>query len=134
MSVISMEDYLKIADNYGLARNQVLSSVQYLFDAVYDVVMLQGIIPEVDLLSEFYNSYQINTNTFRSPITMLSAVRTLNNHVINRGGWTSIEEFLLKNGDPLSVNTNVLTASKVNAGWAELSNASGYTIGVDYIA
>lgn len=84
MAVISPADYLTIANDYAYAREQVLGSVDFLFDAVYQVVMLNTIIPEVDLLSEFYNGYLVNANQYNTPVTFLSAVRALNNHVLNR--------------------------------------------------
>ncbi len=115
-SVISGADYVKIATNYGNARERVLSSVQFLFDAVYDVVILNEISPSVDLLTEFYDSYNVNANILSSPITMLSAVRTLNNHVLNRGTDVSIDAFLDRE--------NV----RVTGSWALLSAAAGFPI------
>lgn len=115
--VISGANYVSIATSYANARNAVLSSVGYLFEAVYTIVQLDDIAPEVDLLSEFYSSYQINTDLFRSPVSFLSAVRRLNNHVLNRGGYTTVGAYLTAEG-----------VSTVPQAWIDLSDAAGYDL------
>jgi len=115
-SVISGTNYEQVATQYANARNSVLSSVSYLFDAVYTIVTLDEIEPSVDLLTEFWNSYQINSDLFRNPVTFLSAVRRINNHVINRSIYTTLDLWMAAEG------VNIPEA------WADLSNAAGYTI------
>ena len=90
-AVISVSNYETIATQYANARTSVLASVDYLFDAVYTIVQLDEIEPEVDLLTEFWNSYQINSDLFRNPVSFLSAVRRINNHVINRSSYTTLD-------------------------------------------
>jgi len=115
-SVISVSNYETIATQYANARTSVLASVDYLFDAVYTIVQLDEIEPEVDLLTEFWNSYQINSDLFRNPVSFLSAVRRINNHVINRSSYTTLDAWLA--GE----------AGTVPQAWATLSAAAGYTI------
>ena len=121
MAVIAPQDYLAIATDYANARTSVLGSVQYLFDAVYEVVILNSIQPEVDLLNEFYNSYLVNTNQYSTPVTFLSAVRALNNHVLNRGdgSYTTISEYI----------TEQVPGGKVPAAWADLCTSAGFPVG-----
>lgn len=116
MAVISGENYVSIATSYANARDAVLSSVSYLFEAVYTIVQIDVIEPEVDLLGEFFQSYQINTATFRSPVSFLSAVRRLNNHVLNRSDFTTVDAYL---------TDAVVTVPQT---WADLSLAAGYQI------
>lgn len=115
-TVISGADYVSIATSYANARNAVLSSVGYLFEAVYTIVQLDVVEPEVDLLIEFFNSYQINTDLFRSPVSFLSAVRRINNHVINRGGFATVSAYLTSEG------------VTVPQAWADLSSAVGFDL------
>lgn len=114
--VIGGADYVSIATSYANARTAVLSSVSYLFEAVYTIVQLDVVEPEVDLLTEFFNSYQINADLFRSPVSFLSAVRRLNNHVLNRGGFTTVSAYLTSEG------------VTVPQAWADLSSAAGYDL------
>ena len=63
-NVISGTDYLAVATDYSVARTQTIAAVAYLFDAVYEIVLLNEILPEVDLLNEFYNSYLNISSSF----------------------------------------------------------------------
>lgn len=116
MAFISGPSYVAIATAYSNARNQQLTVKDYLFDAVYEIVMLQEIIPEVDLLVEFYNSYQVNTTLFSAPQTLLSAVRKLNNHVLNRSSYTNLDDYL--EGEGVTVPEQ----------WADLCSSAGFPI------
>jgi hypothetical protein len=127
MSVISGTDYKKLADKYAVARTNVIGSAEYLFDAVYDVVMLQSLQPEVDLLSEFYNSYLVNANLWKAPSSLLSAVKTLNNHVIRRGNYASLNDYF-------AAEVIIDPTFTVPVAWAELCEIAGFTIDPIYIA
>lgn len=121
-NVINGADYATIATSYANARNAVLSSVGFLFEAVYTIVQLNEIEPEVDLLTEFFNSYQINADLFQSPVSFLSAVRRLNNHVLNRGSYASVDLYLTGEG------------VTVPQAWADLSLIVGHEISGPNIA
>lgn len=117
-NVITGQDYLSIATYYATARSSNISSVDYLYNAVYQVVLSSQIYPTIDLINEFWSSYQINADIYRSPSTYLSAVRAINNHVINRAG-----------NDVSSINDYLNDESiQVPAGWAELCKATGVLI------
>ena len=114
-NVISGTDYLAIASYYTDARASNLGSVDYLYDAVYKIVLSTQFYPTIDLINEFWTSYQINADIYRSPSTYLSAVRAINNHVVNRAGSTvsDLNDYL------------EAEAIKVPMGWAELCKATG---------
>tara|TARA_B100000614_G_scaffold262909_1_gene300820 strand:+ start:297900 stop:298274 length:375 start_codon:yes stop_codon:yes gene_type:complete len=115
-NVINGTDYLAVATNYANARSRVVSAVSYLFEAVYQIVLLQEIIPEVDLLSEFYNSYLINNDTLKSPVNFLPSVKALNNHVLSRSTATTLDAYLDDEG------------ITVPQQWATLSASAGFSI------
>jgi hypothetical protein len=122
MAVIEGNDYRDLAVAFANARDQILGARQYLFDAVYLVVLLQSILPEVDLLNVFWDTYNINLDTLESPTLMMSAVRALNQHAIVEGGFSSIDGYLQYAG---------ITVPQT---WADLSQDAGYTIDDAYIA
>jgi hypothetical protein len=66
MSVITGSNYLAVANYYADAYDATSSSLIYLFDAVYTIAMLESVIPEVDLLSTFYDAYQVNISPLQS--------------------------------------------------------------------
>lgn len=117
-NVISGTDYLAIATFYSQARASNIGSVDYLYDAVYKIVLSDSVFPTIDLVNEFWTSYQINMDIYRSPTTYLSAVRAINNHVINRAGAgiTDINDYLIEE--------NIT----VPLGWADLCKTTGILI------
>lgn len=122
-NVISGTDYLAIATYYASARVANIGSVDYLYDAVYKIVLSDNVYPTIDLINEFWTSYQINTDIYRSPTTYLSAVRAINNHVINRSGSavTDLNDYLAE--------ANV----QVPMAWAELCKITGVLVCRQYI-
>jgi len=114
-NVISGTDYLAIATYYANARASNIGSVDYLYDAVYKIVLSTQFYPTIDLINEYWTSYKINADIYRSPSTYLSAVRAINNHVVNRAGSavTDVNDYLIAE--------NI----KVPMGWAELCKATG---------
>lgn len=121
MSVISGSDYRAIAEDYASSRTSNLAAKDGLYDAVYLIVLLNAIQPEVDLLNTFWDAYNIQLDTLESPTLYLSAVRALNQHVLTRGGYTSVDDFLSHEGQT------------VPQAWADLSADAGYPISAPYI-
>lgn len=119
--LISGEDYEAIADLYAAARRQILGINQYLLDAVYQVVMIDVCVPEVDLLNSFWTAYELSTNEFQIPQSFLGAVRSLNAHVLERGGYDDVDDYL------------AAESILVDQEWADLSAEVGYTISNTYI-
>jgi len=114
MAVISGSDYLTITVQYGEARKKRLSGKNDLFDAVYTVVTLQAIVPEVDLLQEFWQSYLVNTDLLESSTLLLGAIRALQEHVLREGDFSKVDNYLDDQG--LTVN-NDFAALSADAGF-----------------
>ena len=121
MAVISGTDYRAISDDYAAARNLNIDVREFLFDAVYKVVLLQVILPEVDLLQSFWDSYLVNAPIYAASINLLAAVKAMENHVLQRGGFASVDAYLASEG------------ITVAAAWAELSTDAGYPISAEFI-
>lgn len=122
MAVISQRDYKTVATDIANGYDsQTLATGDY-FDAVYQIVLLQSIRPEVDLLNVYFSTYQVMTDILTSTSSLLGAVRALNNHVLNQGGYANIDAFL----DDAS--GNMYGAGRVPQTWADLSSQAGYTI------
>ncbi len=117
-SVIKGQDYLAIATFYANAITSNLNSVEYLYDAVYRITLSDQLIPTKELINEFYDSYNINASIYRSPSTYLSAVRAINNHILNRSG-SSVQDL-----DDYLVAENI----RVPLAWADLCKATGVLI------
>ena len=126
MSVISGSDYKIIATEYANARTNVLESGQYLFNAVYDVVMLQALQPEVDLLQNFYDSYLVNSNMWMAPQSMLQAVTSINNHCIRRGNYASLNDYF-------AAQVVIDPTFSVPQKWADLCEFAGFDVDPIYI-
>lgn len=122
MAVISAADYLDIATFYANAKSQVTGAKQFFFDAVYEIVLLNQVKPEVDLLQPFWDSYLINTDLLEASTMFLSAVRALQQHVLIEGNYDDIDSYLSANG------------IQVPQVWADLSAEAGFTIAVTNIA
>lgn len=123
-NVISGTDYAAIAQYYANSRSSNINSIGYLYDAVYTVVLNTDIYPTLDLISEFWNSYQINEGIFRASSSYLSAVVAINSHVLNRSPSTitTINDYLSDEG------------VTVPMGWAELCKLTGTLICKDNIS
>ena len=115
-TVISQTEYRNIALDYAAAYERLLEPNDFLYDAVYRVVLLQVVIPEVDLVNPFYDAYNITFNNSDIPSSMIDAVAAINNHVINRGGFDDVDAYL--DAGPITVPS----------GWATLSELAGFTI------
>jgi len=116
MPAIVGSEYRKIAVEYATARDKHLAMKQDFFDAVYIIVQLQSIVPEVDLLTQFWGAYQVNSDTINTSEMFLSSIRTLQSHVVSRGGFDNIDQYLVAEG---------ITVPQT---WADLSTGVGYAI------
>lgn len=115
--VISQAEYRNIALDYSAAYDRFFEPSDFLYDAVYRVVLLQVVIPEVDLVNPFYDAYNIRFQASAVPPSMLDAVRAINNHVILRGGYADVDAYL-DSGSGITVPQN----------WATLSALAGFSI------
>lgn len=122
MAVIAGTDYLDIATAYANARDQIIAAKDFFFDAVYIIVLLNEIKPEVDLLNDFWDSYNLNIDTLEAVTLFLAAVRSINSHVVFEGGFATVDEYLVSEG--------ILVPQT----WADLSAEAGFTIDAGNIA
>ena len=116
MAVIGGADYRNIAIEYAEAKQKLLDTKQDFFNAVYIIVLLQAIIPEVDLINPFWQSYLINFNLFRQSSTLMAAIRAIQSHVLREGDHSTMDEYLDAEG------------ITVPRRWAELSAVAGFSI------
>ena len=122
MAVISSTTYLGIATELGTARAAMVSAIDNMFNAVYDVAILDDIQATLDLLQPMYAAYQLADNNLRSINNFTSAVTALNNHVVRRGNYTTLNDYLYAIGA-----TNL-----VDAEFVTMSNTLGYDIDLVY--
>ena len=115
--VISQTEYRNISLDYASAYESIAEPNDFLYDAVYRVVLLQVVIPEVDLVNPFYDAYNIRFQNSDVPSSMIDAVRAINNHVIARGGYVDVDAYL-DSGSGITVPQ----------GWATLSGIAGFTV------
>jgi len=123
MPVINGADYLSISNDLANARDTIVSAQQDLFDAVYKVVMLQVIMPEVDLLNDFWQTYVSNVELLTSPTNILPAVSSLQQHVVERSTSGTVNGYIFNNVWP-----NLLDPT-----FYDLSARAGYDIDASYV-
>lgn len=127
MPVITGTSYMSLQADLASARDTVVSAKQDLFDAVYTVVLLDVIIPEIDLLNSFWSTYQGNAGMWDSVTNLLGAVRSLQQHVIARSSYTSVDEYIYNEIYNPSGGEDLVEAS-----FKYLSDTAGYTIDALY--
>jgi hypothetical protein len=121
--LIDFAYYQTLTDDYSAAKSLVTQAIDYLEQAVDVVVMLDEVIPEVDLLSDFYSSYLNALNILGANSVFSQAVRSLQSHVLNRGGYANIDAYMLAEAG----------AWQVYQEWADLSQSCGYVYAPAYI-
>jgi hypothetical protein len=121
-TVIPQADFNDIATYYATARTNVQGASTYLLNACTTIVSSDVIEPNIDLLPTFYNTYLSIHYELVSDARYLSAVRAINNHVLQRTDFDDIDAYLEDTG------------ATVPQGWADLSTQVGSTISVSNIA
>jgi hypothetical protein len=98
--VISGAEYVSIANNYGSLRERLDATTDYLYDAVYTIVLFNEFEPTLDLLQTFYDTYVLQTQILNNNTPYHAAIRALNNHVLLRAidpstdsGYTDINDW-----------------------------------------
>lgn len=126
-TLISTSDYKAIAGYYGSIKTLLGNVTGYLYSSVTRIALINDVEPTYDLMNDFYSSYAVNSVAMTSTIPLLAAVRKINSHVLNRGGYSSIGA----TGDTTSYLTS--TSTTVPQSWADLSAAAGQTIDASHI-
>lgn len=127
MATITIADYKTLADKYTAAQEQIAGVSQHYYDAAYLVVGLQTFDPEIDLLTPFYNAYLSSEVAYaRAPQSVITAVRSLQQHVLRRATSTEGTRFTDIN-DWYAENTSEFTG-QLSPEFAVLSEQAGYRI------
>lgn len=100
MAVISKAGYISLANYLGNTKGVLLSAKETVYDAVYDIAILDDITQSIDLLSPFFASYESVTSTTQFNTSLNAAIQSLNNHVIRRTRG-SLDTFLTGSPDSL---------------------------------
>jgi len=114
--VINSSDYLVLANNYSQVLDNLSGNTSYFFDSVYQVVLLEDIYPTIDLVNPLWSAYELNAASEQLPAGILAACRSIQFHVIERGGYADIDAYLVAEG--------IL----VPQSWADLSERAGFPI------
>jgi hypothetical protein len=120
-NTIGGSDYQSIANAYARLKYHLDIASTYLYTAVNTVVDLNQLDPTLDLIYTFNSVYVANVNSVNTVSPYLAAVTTLNNHCINRGGYTDINAYLADAG--------ITVPQK----WADLCADAGFTVSGSYI-
>lgn len=126
MSVISGQDYYDIAVSYAAAVDSMQGAPAYMWDAVYRVVLLQQVTPEIDLLSPFYNAYQANTSVAINNQSFVGAVRALQLHVLGNSSYENVSDYI-------DAEIKVALGLLIPEEFADISSDAGYEIDSDLI-
>lgn len=112
---INPELYKYVSDKYGLVYRSVQNSFTYLDDAVIHIARMNNVEAKLDLMRSFRSCCnEFEQNKFIP--NLYSAASAINNHVINRAGFSDINDWLSSN--------NI----KVIQEWASLCSKIGFTI------
>jgi hypothetical protein len=121
MAVLDGQIYLTIATNIATARDSILSAVDDFYSNVYEIVMLNDIQQTLDLLEPLYSAYTVSDTSLRTITLYQTAISSLNNHILTRGGYSNINQYL--------------TAEEVEVPqtFADLSSLAGFPIDESHI-
>ena len=114
-------DYVIISTLYGQARDEKLNSKENLYLAVSEIVGFTDIEIKEDILSAFQSTYITSIPIDGSQQELLSAVTTLEKHVMAEGKYSTVNDYLEAQGIIVSQS------------WALLSNEAGFPIDDKYI-
>lgn len=123
-TVLGKSDYLSISIYYTNALRRLRLTDSDLFNAVYAVVLLDTVEPTVDLAKPLFTAYEENGATIGYPGNFIEAVRIVQNHVIDRGGFNDVDAYL----EATTLNGVAASAILVPEEWSDMSGEAGFTI------
>jgi len=106
--IIPKQLYISIANNISTVRDILDNIPPHLYNSVNKIVQSDDFNITIDLINPFYNTYLSQTKSLSSNSPYLDIIKALNNHVIRRGGYSSINEFL---GEDFNIPDNWITMS-----------------------
>jgi hypothetical protein len=125
MAVINADKYKQISDNIATAKAQLKLAVTEMYSAVYSIALLDDITQSVDLLQPLFTVYQLTDNAFSRTSLFDGAVLALNNHVLRRGGYSTLDSFLAQGA---GAGDDVILLPEF---W-DLCNKLGYNVSATY--
>lgn len=121
--VISGSEYDDVQSDMAAAKRSLDLMSSFVYSAVQSIAYMQVVLPEVDLLKPFWDSYEAVVQLQNSPSVLLPAVRALQAHVLTRcPSYTTIDGYI----------AGEVPGGKVCTEWKQLSDAAGYPIGSGY--
>jgi len=114
--------YERISNLYSSTLDALSSRDSELYDAVNEIVRStpKSADVKVDLLRDFHFTYDESVK--QSETTLLNSVRKINQHVLRRGNFSSLDEYLEEEG--------ILVSQE----WADICNKVGFPISSIYIS
>lgn len=125
MAVINPTKYKQISDNIATAKAQLKLAVTEMYSAVYTIALLDDVTQSVDLLQPLFTVYQLTDNAFSRTSLFDGAVLALNNHVLRRGGYTTMDAYL-------AVSTGTGDDVILLPEFWDLCNKLGYNVSATY--
>jgi hypothetical protein len=123
MAVLNADRYKLISDNIATAKAQLKLAVTEMYSAVYTVALLDDVTQSVDLLQPLFTVYQLTDNAFSRTSLFDGAVLALNNHVLRRGGYSTLDSYLAQ-----GAGADIILLPEF---W-DLCNKLGYNVSATY--
>jgi hypothetical protein len=83
-NVINGITYSYLAQQIGNAIRITSGAQSYLYNAVLEIAAISDVLPTIDLISTFNNTYTLQVGTLASTSSYQNAARALNGHVLTR--------------------------------------------------
>lgn len=129
--VINPLQYDRIASIYSLAAQQLNAPKDYIHQAVYQIVLLNNILPTYDLIRPFQDAYSATAVSSGYPSSWIQAVAALNAHVLSKNISSVTGLPLFSTLDAYLEDTTLIpgkAAITVPQAWADMSLQAGYSI------
>jgi hypothetical protein len=128
MAVITTPDYISVSRSFANTKLLIDGTSGEMLDAVELIVLSNDLETEIDLLMPFYNAYQVSVVDARIASYLVSAVSSLQQHVIDRALDGT-------NAAYIDINDWLRDESiTVPLAFAEISELAGWVIDHDRIA
>jgi hypothetical protein len=118
---LSGADYLSIANAFANARLAMLSAIEHFQTPVDVAVLSDDLFPTLDLPNEMHRAQLLNTQRLNATLSFDAAVRSVNQHVLDRSDYASIQDYIQAE----IIDTSV---GQIPEQWQHLSAQVGYVI------
>jgi hypothetical protein len=110
-NLITRTEYATISQNLASALESIELAKDFAYDNVYTLVISDNIVVTYDLHNTFYEDYQKAILLSNTNATFLNGVRALQRHVLSKGGYGTVNDFLDDQEPPLTVPSKFATIS-----------------------